>query len=402
MLCRWLPLIGIIALCSACRLSLAPRAANETNLIPTVTPSAVSALPTATPTLHPTVTASTQTNTGGANNASFANSGNSAASNPNNPPACTPRREWHIYLIVAGDTLSNIAQRANTTTAALTTANCLSDPNKIEVGQALYVPQAIAANAPVNPPSNAPIGDTGMGSGLPPLPDGYQCYYMGWGIGEPHAVYFSATTPSTDAIFGTVPALRYYRVQAEYGERYQIQYDAAQNRWGWVNKGTGALHGNCGHLATAAVNITGFRFEGVTFDYPLAWFAEHNIKTQGLGGGFVGNVRPADFPPTAFNWTTEMVHVSYTVYAAAQLGDLQAWAQQEANSVRNTCSRCGITQEVTPFTNPNNYSGFVFEYNGPYTGAKVYFLRVDQQVIVINVSGNRTLGEVVVNNVRGG
>jgi LysM repeat protein len=56
-------------------------------------------------------------------------------------PGCVVRAEWEIYTIVAGDTLSSLALRTNATVAELMTANCLSDPNLIQVGQTLVVPR---------------------------------------------------------------------------------------------------------------------------------------------------------------------------------------------------------------------------------------------------------------------
>lgn len=45
------------------------------------------------------------------------------------------------YEVVPGDTLGAIAQRFNTTVAALVDANNIADPDSIEVGQVLVIPQ---------------------------------------------------------------------------------------------------------------------------------------------------------------------------------------------------------------------------------------------------------------------
>lgn len=63
------------------------------------------------------------------------------------PPAtvinCRPRTDWvTLYSVAAGDTLNLIAQRVNSTAAALQQGNCLPDANRIVVGQVLRVPQA--------------------------------------------------------------------------------------------------------------------------------------------------------------------------------------------------------------------------------------------------------------------
>lgn len=54
--------------------------------------------------------------------------------------ACSPRTDWQLYTVVNNDNLTNIARRFNTTVAELTQANCLANPNRLNRGQALYVP----------------------------------------------------------------------------------------------------------------------------------------------------------------------------------------------------------------------------------------------------------------------
>lgn len=46
------------------------------------------------------------------------------------------------YTVQAGDTLAAIAERFDTTVAALVTANDLADPNVLAVGQVLELPSA--------------------------------------------------------------------------------------------------------------------------------------------------------------------------------------------------------------------------------------------------------------------
>ncbi len=48
------------------------------------------------------------------------------------------------YIVRAGDTLSNIAQRFGTTTTAIANANGISNTNYIYVGQRLYIPASSA------------------------------------------------------------------------------------------------------------------------------------------------------------------------------------------------------------------------------------------------------------------
>lgn len=106
---------------------------------PTATPTATAenergANPVATNTPFPSATPARQNN-GGGNNDTVANGGG----------GCTIRSDWPTYTIRQGDTLSTIASRAGTDLSTLVTGNCLANPDLIEVGQVLRVPNAIAA-----------------------------------------------------------------------------------------------------------------------------------------------------------------------------------------------------------------------------------------------------------------
>lgn len=61
-------------------------------------------------------------------------------------PACAPAG-WSAYIVAPGDTLYDIALATGTTIEALTSANCLTDPNQIEANQVLAVPVAILSGA---------------------------------------------------------------------------------------------------------------------------------------------------------------------------------------------------------------------------------------------------------------
>lgn len=76
---------------------------------------------------------------------------------------CTPRTNWPVYTVKAGDTLFGIAQATGSTVAELTYANCLPNPNIIVTGQKLYVPRLPQPQPIVVPPAveiNSPaVGD---------------------------------------------------------------------------------------------------------------------------------------------------------------------------------------------------------------------------------------------------
>ncbi|MCC6612971.1 MAG: LysM peptidoglycan-binding domain-containing protein [Anaerolineae bacterium] len=71
------------------------------------------------------------------------------------PTSCVPRTDLPTYTVALGDTLANIARRANTTTSVLTGINCLANPNVISVGQVLRVPTVILP--PTNTPTNIQV-----------------------------------------------------------------------------------------------------------------------------------------------------------------------------------------------------------------------------------------------------
>jgi hypothetical protein len=91
------------------------------------------------------------------------------ASNGGNS-GCTPRADWTIvYVVVAGDTMSSLAVRTNSTVNELTSGNCLSNPNAISVGQRLRVPRTPQSLPPPTlivptQPGNVQQGTVGIGS----------------------------------------------------------------------------------------------------------------------------------------------------------------------------------------------------------------------------------------------
>jgi lysozyme len=67
---------------------------------------------------------------------------------PTKPAVTQPKAETFVYTVKAGDTLSEIAVRYNTTVQALQQLNGIKNPNKIYVGQKIKIKGA-ASNNPV-------------------------------------------------------------------------------------------------------------------------------------------------------------------------------------------------------------------------------------------------------------
>jgi LysM repeat protein len=66
--------------------------------------------------------------------------GSTPNASPSVTPSTVPTVAARTYVVKAGETLSQIADRFGTTVAALEAANRLSDPNSIQIGQQLIIP----------------------------------------------------------------------------------------------------------------------------------------------------------------------------------------------------------------------------------------------------------------------
>lgn len=81
-----------------------------------------------------------------------------AATQPATPPASGTTTSGGVYIVQAGDTLGKIALRFGTTVQALMSANGLTNPNLVWVGQRLKIVKGSGATTP-------PGGSTGAASG---------------------------------------------------------------------------------------------------------------------------------------------------------------------------------------------------------------------------------------------
>lgn len=131
---HWIGFLGVLLMASlACTLTGKD---NQPTTVPINTP--VGQFPTATTTLAPIATP--------------APSVTPTVFVP--PVTCTPRTDWPIYVVIAGDTVGTIAQRTGTTVNAIAAANCLVDAGRISVGQGLRVP---FVPAPLPTATSAPV-----------------------------------------------------------------------------------------------------------------------------------------------------------------------------------------------------------------------------------------------------
>lgn len=107
------------------------------------------------------------------------------------PTACTIRDDWRATITVQrGDVLSRIAARYNLTLAELAGGNCITNPDRIRIGQTLRVP-SIATVTPANAPTATPsivflrADKTELASG--------ECTVIRWDVFNVESVFFEET-----------------------------------------------------------------------------------------------------------------------------------------------------------------------------------------------------------------
>jgi LysM repeat protein len=73
------------------------------------------------------------------------------------PTACVIPDDWEIYVVRSGDTLDGIARLVGISLEELVAANCLRDPNRIDVRQQIWVPELPSPFITATPtPTNTP------------------------------------------------------------------------------------------------------------------------------------------------------------------------------------------------------------------------------------------------------
>jgi LysM repeat protein len=145
--------------------TITPSATVSETLGATVTATA-SASATQTPSPTRTVTASpTPTATVTASPTSSATRTATRPVQTATPTVCAPQRPsgWLDYQIRAGDSLSALAAASGTTITELQAVNCILEPNRLVVGQLIFLPRSITVNPPGNDNNsgndNGPSGD---------------------------------------------------------------------------------------------------------------------------------------------------------------------------------------------------------------------------------------------------
>ncbi len=112
-----------------------------------------------------TIAGGTSGNTAGGTTGTSGTTAGSTTGNTTNG-TCTAPTGWVAYVVQVGDTLSVLATETNATLADLAAANCLVNPDQINVGQTIYLPQDPAA-APAS--TGVTSGSTGNAANMPTI-----------------------------------------------------------------------------------------------------------------------------------------------------------------------------------------------------------------------------------------
>ncbi len=437
-------LMGMLFLTAACNLT-GGEATEE--VLPTSTGTAVAVI-TEEPTDPPTATRT------------------QAAPQTSIPPNCTPRTDWTLtYTVVARDTLARIAARGNTTIDTLAQGNCLSDPNRLSVGQVLRVPNPVTPATPAQTATSQTSACQYFTTGAPPiyetqtfltqietvvseqrypvtrindfyyqiaLPDGrrgwvqavsgqlegncedvlryvefdnsrapdYECYYIG-------ASSFETRVDQAGTTFAVeLPPHFAYRVDGRIIGKVRIYAGEQVPFPVWASLNDGRIIGECDALpdvsvaTTQAASSTTYRNStyGFAFDYPENWPIILNDSAP--PGGTVGTLSFANTYPSALGWPTDVVEVSWGVLPPGTAADAEELARRTAQDIEESDGRMQVLEPVASYTTDSGLAGWRFRISFPGATGEAYYFDWDENILVVNVNGNRALAQGVVESVR--
>jgi LysM repeat protein len=125
----------------------------------TITPIEIDAQPLATPSVDFTAVAVVITPTDDNPIDNSPTDSPTVDSPTDTPLPCVGDADWSEYTVAAGDNLTKISQRFGSTVDDLTLANCLDDPDRLRVGQVIYVPPNGIESIP---PTTSPVSATNV------------------------------------------------------------------------------------------------------------------------------------------------------------------------------------------------------------------------------------------------
>jgi LysM repeat protein len=158
------------------------------------------------------------------------------------PTACTPRADWGFtYIVQSGDTLADIAGRANTNALAVAQGNCLSNPDDIDVGQQLRLPQT-------------PVSD--------PIPSAYSTFtdsLPGLGITFEYPVDWAVLDNPNNLLMQGTDGSAFEIIYSDAGQTIPIEAVANQCKTAGACIGNRVVTGEAG--ITLPSGLTGYRLD---------------------------------------------------------------------------------------------------------------------------------------------
>lgn len=232
------------------------------------------------------------------------------------PFVCDPRTDWGTYTVIAGDTLSRIAARGNTTVNTLSVANCLADPNRIEPNQILRVPNPVVAASPIVMTSTP----------MPALPINTNCRLIPT---KDVAAYSNQTYLPYARLLNAGVA---YTVTGQNQWNYRIQYSATQEVWVQRNS-VPALQGNCNNVFEVSLSygqLRTVRYNICYFVPEVANFNTYVDQAQTMVAGTLDNTYHYMIDAHATN--------QYRIVSGSELLPFPSWTSASNGRLEGNCN----------------------------------------------------------------
>lgn len=300
-------------------------------------------LPASTKTLIPTQSQQLTTPTlPGTIDVAVSQADNSTNNSPvltNTPIDCNVQDDWDVYTVQRGDNLANIATRTGSTIDELTQANCIDNPNRIRVGQELYVP-----NAPVTPDIDATSTSTRIPSTIVPT-----------------VSIATVTSAPTITVTSAVPTQS---------------------------------------SASSSSNMTFESKIGFGLDIPNDWFITESV-TSTVENAIITSFEYTlgdEIPQN--QWSDEMVSITVTVFQATATDTLTQWTQSVVNQLQSATNITDVLAPVTLFTDSEIQGQSIDYISEDESVIRNYYFIINNHKVQISVGGNFDMAVPVVDSLQ--
>ena len=146
----------------------------------------------------------------------------SMCSATNSQASCTVRDEWEEARVQPGETLSSIATRFGVSAADLQIANCLNNPNRLQIGQILHVPPYATATPLTMPTLTPSIVAFRADNSTLVIGD---CTTLRWDVQNISAIFLDEQPQSGSGVLPICPpTTTTYRLRVVYPDGTQSQH----------------------------------------------------------------------------------------------------------------------------------------------------------------------------------